>query len=112
MLLVFQFAGEVCRSLTHVPLPGPVLGMILLAAWLLWSKRTPEALPGTADRLLGVLGLLFIPAGVGVVSQLTLLRASWLPLTLGLIISTLLSLLVTASVMNSLLRRRANSGSA
>ena len=106
LLLVFQLAGLAVQCVTHIPLPAPVLGMILLAAVLLWRKRPHEPLERTADGLLSLLGLLFVPAGVGVIAELALLRAAWFPLAAGLIVSTLLSLVVTAWTMNRLLSRR------
>ena len=107
VLLLFQCAGTALQSLLRIPIPGPVLGMALLAAWLLWrNQRSHEALQKTANGLLAWLGLLFVPAGVGVVANLPLLRASWLPITVGLAGSTLLTLLVTAAVMSRLMKRR------
>ena len=109
VLLLFQLAGEVLHATLRLSLPGPVLGMVLLAAWLVFRNRRQKgidpALIGTADGLLSVLGLLFVPAGVGVVANLSLLRSEWLPITVSLVVSTLLTLVVTASVMHALLAR-------
>ena len=111
MLLIFQFAGMLVKVGTRSQLPGPVLGMGLLALWLLFRrKQSHEDLYRVADGLLRVLGLLFVPAGVGIVVNLAILRSSWLPLTIGLVGSTLISLCATAWVMTSLLRRRSRLG--
>ena len=107
VLLLFQLFGEWLRAALHVPVPGPVLGMVLLAAWFIVRKREPDAaLQTTADSLLGWLPLLFVPAGVGIVANLALLRAAWLPISVGLLGSTLLTLAVTAWVMQAVGRRR------
>ncbi len=106
-LLLFQLAGELLHTLFHLPLPGPVLGMSLLTLWLLRSRRElSPMLVRTADGLLSVLGLLFVPAGVGIVANLALIRAAWLPLSVSLVVSTLLTLIVTAVVLDSLLKRQ------
>ncbi len=90
----------------HIPIPGPVLGMVMLAGWYVLRRREPEAaLQEAADGLLGWLGLLFVPAGVGIVANLALLRAAWLPISVSLIGSTLLTLLVTAWIMHRFGRR-------
>ncbi len=108
LLLIFQLAGEALRTMAHIPVPGPVLGMVLLAGWYLLRRREPpQALTQTADSLLGWLGLLFVPAGVGIVANLALLRAAWLPISIALLGSTLLTLVVTAWIMNRLGRRLA-----
>ncbi len=112
ILLVFQSAGAILKAATSSPLPGPLLGMALLTLWLmLRQKRAPyEGLERLAGGLLGWLGLLFVPAGVGVVANLTILRAAWLPITVGLIGSTLVTSMVTAFVMHALQRRGARKG--
>jgi holin-like protein len=58
-----------------------------------------EPAAGHGQHLLRILGLLFVPAGVGIVASGDLVRAQWLPITGGVVCSTLLSLLVTAYVM-------------
>ncbi len=108
LLLVFQLAGEALRKVAHIPIPGPVLGMILLGAGYALRRRSPDpATERTADTLLGWLGLLFVPAGVGIVANLSLLRSAWLPITVALFGSTLMTLLVTAWLMQRLGRSEA-----
>ena len=105
VLLLCQLAGEVLGRLLHLPVPGPVLGMALLALWYAVRRREPERpMRQATDGLLRWLGLLFVPAGVGVFANLELLRAAWLPLTVALAGSTLLTLLTTALLMHGLAR--------
>jgi putative effector of murein hydrolase LrgA (UPF0299 family) len=66
LILVCQLIGEVSVLVTRLPVPGPVLGMLLLLAWLLLRGGVPESVGRTADTLLAHLSLLFVPAGVGV----------------------------------------------
>jgi putative effector of murein hydrolase LrgA (UPF0299 family) len=109
VLFGFELLGETVRGIARLPIPGPVIGMLLLAAALsLRDDRGPvggrEAaetsdLDQTADSLVSHMGLLFVPAGVGVIAQFTLLKAQWLPILGGVLGSTLLGLVVTALVM-------------
>ncbi len=101
ILLLFQLAGEALRAVTHLKVPGPVLGMVLLAAWYILRRRDPEPeLEHLADGLLGWLGLLFVPAGVGIIANLALLRTAWLPISVALLGSTFITLLTTAWIMH------------
>jgi len=101
ILLLFQLAGEALRALTHVSIPGPVIGMILLAAFYMVRRREPSpSLQQAADGLLSWLGLLFVPAGVGVIANLALIRSAWLPISVALIASTFLTLITTAWIMH------------
>lgn len=92
-LLGFELIGELVRSALHLPIPGPVVGMILLAVVLAVQarKKPPSELPEvtpldtTAGVLLRHMGLLLIPAGVGIVAEADLLREEWLPIVGGLL---------------------------
>lgn len=103
VLLLAQFAGEVLHRVVHVPLPGPVIGMALLAAALLLRKGEPSAgLVQTSDGLLRWMGLLFVPAGVGIFANLGVLYTSFVPVVVSLVVSSLLTFAVTAWVMQAL----------
>jgi holin-like protein len=105
ILILCQFAGEVIARGADLPLPGPVLGLLLLLTWLILRDRAPDpALRQTGGWLLQNFGLLFVPAGVGVVTQLGVLRSAWLPLLVAIPVSTFLGLLVTGWVMQKLAR--------
>ena len=99
MLLACQLVGEVATRAWGLPVPGPVLGMLLLLLGLLVLRRVPKALDRTARGLLDNLSLLFVPAGVGVIAHLDILRAQWLPIAASIIGSTILAMLVTAGAM-------------
>jgi len=102
MLLVCQLAGEFVVRLSGIPLPGPVLGMVLLFAFLGLRGGVPESVDRLADGLLGNLSLLFVPAGVGVMLHLPLVAREWVPIAASLLVSTLATIAVTALVMRAL----------
>lgn len=99
VILVCQLAGEVLAALTGLPVPGPVFGMVLLFAGLLASGGLPPGLARLGDALLGNLSLLFVPAGVGVMLHAGLIGREWLPISISLVASTLLTIAVTAAMM-------------
>lgn len=107
LLLACQLAGESLRLATGLPVPGPVIGMAILFVGLVVKGGLPDGLRTTATGLLSNLSLLFVPAGVGVMLHVTLLRHEWLPLTLALIGSTVITVAVTALLMTWLARRTA-----
>ncbi|MCX9155038.1 CidA/LrgA family protein [Niveibacterium sp. 24ML] len=101
-LLVFQLLGEACTRLLGLPIPGPVIGLLLLFVLLRARPQLIERLRPTAEMLHSHLALLFIPAGVGVVMFLPRLRQEWLPIVVALIVSTAVGLVVTAWVAHRL----------
>lgn len=109
ILLLCQLAGELIARVTHLPVPGPVIGMLLLFAGLLARGGVPKPFQDTVGGILRHLSLLFIPAGVGVMVHMERLSAEALPIVIALFGSTLLGVAVTAKVMAALLRRPAES---
>ena len=99
LLLVFQLVGEVIARALALPIPGPVIGMALLFLALLLRGGPGEDLRVTSGQLLQHLSLLFVPAGTGVVLYLRLIQEEWLAISVALFASTLLAMLVSASVM-------------
>jgi holin-like protein len=108
-LLVFQTIGEVLSYALKLPVPGPVLGMILLLALLLARPATVARLRPTSLELLKHLSLLFVPAGVGVMVHIARIGREWLPIVVALVASTALAIAVTALVVTWTARRLGHS---
>jgi holin-like protein len=94
--------GEVAARSGLLPLPAPVTGLILLYAELAVRGKLPEDLGVLADRLLQFLGMLFVPAGVGVIAYLNVLKTEALPILAAVIGGTAITLFVTMVVANRL----------
>jgi putative effector of murein hydrolase LrgA (UPF0299 family) len=105
IFLVCQLVGEVVARGLSLPIPGPVVGLVLLALLLLgWMRRRGDVvvtdlsegdLARTAKALVGGLGLLFVPTGVGVVQQLNLLGAHAIGILATVFCSAVITMLVT-----------------
>jgi len=101
LTLIFccQLIGELLVSATGLPVPGPVIGMALLFSGLFIHGAIPEELGTVADALISNLSLLFVPAGVGVMLHLKLIGSELIPISVSLVVSTLLTIAVTAALM-------------
>lgn len=109
-LLIFQSIGELLARGLALPLPGPVIGMLLLLAALrLPTVREPVS--ACADFLLSHLSLLFVPVGVGVMTHISLLGQYGLRMLAVVVLSTLAGLGVTALSLH-LMRDRGHAASA
>ncbi|PNG25474.1 CidA/LrgA family protein [Methylocella silvestris] len=113
LLLLCQLAGEAFSRALALPVPGPVLGLVLLFASLQLYQRvsgTDRAAVGesdvgrVSDGLLQNLALLFVPAGVGVVQHLKLIEDHGLAIAVVLIGSTAITLIVTVLVFLAVAR--------
>jgi holin-like protein len=102
ILLLFQCLGEGVAYAFALPVPGPVIGMLMLLAALAVSPRLLAMMESTANELLRHLSLLFVPAGVGIMVSASVLRGHWLAVGLAVLASTVLTMAVTALVMRAL----------
>lgn len=103
ILLGCQLAGEVIIIALGLPIPGPVIGMLILFLGLIAYGDVPQSLRLPAEGLIRYLALLFVPAGVGLIQHLDLVRQEWLIILLTLVSSTFIALLVTGLVFQRLL---------
>lgn len=104
ILLVYQLVGELIVLGFDLPIPGPVVGMLLLLLSLILKKPFASQLEKPTELLLSHLSLLFIPAGVGVMVHFVRLQEEWLAISVALVVSTVLGLLITAWTMMFILK--------
>ncbi len=112
-LLGCQLVGEVVVRLTDLPVPGPVVGMAVLLVLLVLRRSGDDAtVVRAADGLLRHLQLLFVPAGVGVVAYVAVIREDALPITVAMLGSWLAGLLAVGWTARLLTREHAGPGTA
>lgn len=105
LLLVCQLGGEVIHRLTGLPLPGSVIGMVLLLAWLALVPRERLTLTQVTGWLTAHLSIMFVPAAVGVMEEGAILSRYGLGIVVAVAVSTLLTLAVTALVFRAVAGR-------
>ena len=96
LILAFQLGGEVAARGLGLPLPGPVVGMVALLGACLVRPALAGLLRPVAGGLLAHLSLFFVPAGVGVIAHLPLLRSEGAALAAAVAVSTILAILAGA----------------
>ncbi|MGR9244087.1 CidA/LrgA family protein (plasmid) [Rhizobium leguminosarum] len=115
-LLTFQLVGEILAYKMGGLVPGPVLGMALIAIALLtmakWQRVqiAQTQTIATSKAILANLGILFVPAGVGIVKHIDILVAHGLALLGLIVVSTVITLAVT--VWSFVLAKRIFGGAA
>lgn len=98
-LFLWQGLGELLSKFFLPGIPGPVLGLLLLLAFLCLRKQVDSDLALVADSFRQHLGLLFIPASVGVLLFLPELQTHALAVGTALVVSVILTIAVTALVL-------------
>ena len=106
LILLCQLIGEVAVRGLGLPMPGPVVGLMLLLVLLLARDRfailargplRDDGVENASKGLLAHLSLLFVPAGVGVVQKLDLIAAHGIAVAAVLAVSVVVTLLVTVA---------------
>ena len=95
-VLICLCAGEILSGLGVLPFPGSVIALVLLLANLALIGEVPPQLGRLADNVLAVLGMLFVPTGVGLLAYTHLLRTEFAPITAAILGGTLITIVVTA----------------
>jgi holin-like protein len=99
LILICQLVGETIVLLSGLPIPGPVIGMLLLLGWLFLRGGIADDVGRTADALLAHFSLLFVPAGVGVMLHWERIQGQWPAIAAALLLGTLITLAATALTM-------------
>jgi len=105
ILTIFYYMGVGIVSYLHIPLPGSVIGLLLLALSLNFKIIKVEYIQDGAGFLIGILTLFFIPATVGVIDYPELMSITGLLIILAVIASTLISIYVTG-LLTQLIEKR------
>ncbi|MBU3548224.1 MULTISPECIES: CidA/LrgA family protein [unclassified Polynucleobacter] len=107
-ILLFQSLGELVSKFLLPTLPGPVIGLVLLVLWLVLRKGINSDLAMVGDGFSQYLGLLFVPAAVGVVLFLPQLKANAWAIISALIGSVILTIASSALVARLLSKKESH----
>lgn len=105
LLILLQLIGESIVQMSGLPVPGAIVGLILLYVILLWRGQVSDEMSRTSGFLLQNLGVLFVPAGVGVIAYLPLIAAQWWIILLVLLVSVCTTVAITGLVVTRLSAR-------
>ncbi len=95
LLVAGQLVGEALVTVTGLPVPSAVVGMVLvLMALLARSGRMPEV-RRAGHALLMLVPLFLVPVSVGIMDQFDALRADVWPLMAALCVSIVLGMAAT-----------------
>lgn len=106
LLLTLQLIGEALAETFALPAPGPVIGMVLLLGFLVVTGGPDADLSGASKGFLDNLGLLFVPAGVGVSLHLARAADEAAAIAAAVVGATLVTIVLTAWVFRLLDRAR------
>ncbi|MED4209198.1 CidA/LrgA family holin-like protein [Priestia megaterium] len=107
ILYAFSMIGEAVHHILHLPIPGSIIGLILMLICLTCKIVPIKVIEDGASFLLSFLPLLFIPAMTGVMNYPSLLSSSGAILFLIIVLSTIITM-AAAGAASQLLEKKAN----
>lgn len=106
ILVLFQLVGTALNVLVLPILPGPIIGLVLLFAFLVMRKQVSEPINEAASGLLKYLPVLLLPPAVGVIVHFNDIVADFWAIAGALVISVVISILFAGWLMQLLINRQ------
>ncbi|TQD24384.1 CidA/LrgA family protein [Methanolobus vulcani] len=106
IILAICYLGDLIHSYLPIPVPGSVLGMVLLLVLLLTGVVKLSMIEDVSNFLLKHLSFFFIPAAVGLITCFTVLEGKWTALFIISVVSTFIIAVVTGATVQLLIKRR------
>lgn len=98
IILLVSLLGEVLHAYIPLPIPASIYGLILMLAGLCTGAIKLAAVEETAKFLVSIMQVMFIPAAVGLLDAWGVLRPVLLPVTVIMVVSTVLVMVVSGKV--------------
>ncbi len=105
IILVIYFVGEFISSTFNLSIPGNIIGMILLLILLMTNVVKVEQIETVSNFLLDHLAFFFLPAGVGLITAVSILKADGIQLIVIAIVSTLVVMSVTVVSVEGFIKK-------
>lgn len=106
LVLALAFVGEGISILSGLPVPGSILGMILLLVLLKTKLLRVEHVSEVADFLLTHINFFFIPVGAGILVSYKYLEGHYLAGIALILATTVVVMVVSGGITEILARRR------
>ena len=103
LLFAALFLGDCLQTLWLHSIPGPVLGMVFMLAFLVLKGRPPPGLDEVAQWFIRYLSLFFIPAAVGLWFLHSDVRQQWPAILVATIPATVITQILVAFLFKALL---------
>lgn len=110
LILAISFAGELLKFLLPLPVPASIYGMVLMFAGLLTGVIKLEHVRETGKFLIETMPLMFIPAGVGLMSSWGTLKPLLIPVSVITVVTIVTVMVVSGHTAQFVLKREEKKG--
>ena len=105
IILVISYAGELLKYVLPLPIPASIYGMVILLVGLLTGLIALDAVKDVGKFLIEIMPVLFIPAGVGLMSSWGTLKPLLLPVSIITVVTIVTVMAATGKVSQWVIRK-------
>lgn len=105
IILAISLLGEVLKELLPLPIPASIYGMVFLFILLLTGIIKLDQVKDTGKFLIEIMPVMFIPAGVGLMSSWNVLKPVLVPVSIITIITIFTVMGATGIVSQIVIRK-------
>ena len=95
----FSFNGNVISNVFRLPVPGSILGMILLFLALQFKILEFRHVDEAGSFLINNMTILFLPAGVGIMAKWNLISHFWAQILLIVVAALIINMLILGKLV-------------
>lgn len=106
IILAVTCVGEILKYFISLPIPGSIYGLVLMFVLLATKVLKLEYVKETGEFLIEIMSLMFIPAGVGLITSWKQIQPFLIPMLVITLVSTFVVMIVTGKVTDMLLTKR------
>ena len=104
--MIESCVGEQLNHLIPLPIPASIYGLVIMLILLITRKIKSEAVKETADFLVSIMPVMFIPSCVGLIASWEQLKPFWFPVIVISVVSTLLVMIATGKTTDIILKSK------
>lgn len=105
IILGIYLFGDFLASSLNLPIPGNILGMVILFILLCTKIVKVDNINTITNFLLDHLAFFFIPAGVGLMSSLGIIKSTWLQLLIVCLSTTAIIIASTGIIVQAISKK-------
>ncbi len=106
VILLISALGELMKYLIPLPIPASIYGLVLMLIALMTGIIKLEKIEATADFLLEIMPIAFIPGGIALMTAWDSLKNMLIPALIITVVTTVLVIGITGVITQSMIRQK------
>lgn len=106
IILAISLLGEICKTIIPLPIPASIYGMVFMFIFLLTGVIKLTQVRDAGKFLIEIMPVMFIPAGVGLMSSWNVLQSVLIPVSVITVITIFTVMASTGLVSQTIINRK------